>query len=143
MNERSAIDVVVVGGGLAGLAGTLGLVRARRSVVVVDAGQPRNAPAAHAHGYLTRDGMPPLELTSIGRAEVRAYGGVVIEGTVTSLDRLPGGGFRVVLSDGSGWDARRLLVTTGLVDGLPDFPGLREPSGSAPNGCQRRVPGAV
>ena len=64
MNERSAIDVVVVGGGLAGLAGTLGLVRARRSVVVVDAGQPRNAPAAHAHGYLTRDGMPPIELTS-------------------------------------------------------------------------------
>lgn len=126
MNERSAIDVVVVGGGLAGLAGALGLVRARRSVVVVDAGQPRNAPAAHAHGYLTRDGMPPLELTSIGRAEVRAYGGVVIEGTVTSLDRLPGGGFRVVLSDGSGWDARRLLVTTGLVDELPDIPGQRE-----------------
>jgi thioredoxin reductase len=126
MSEHSRIDVVVVGGGLAGLAGALGLARARRSVLVVDAGQPRNAPAAHAHGYLTRDGMPPLELLSIGRAEVMGYGGEIVEGPVTSLKRLPGGGFRVGLSDGSGWDARRLLVATGLVDELPDIPGLRE-----------------
>jgi len=126
MCEHSRIDVVVVGGGLAGLAGALGLARARRSVLVLDAGQPRNAPAAHAHGYLTRDGMPPLELLSIGRAEVRGYGGEVVEGTVKSLGRLPGGGFRVGLADGNGWDARRLLVTTGLVDELPDIPGLRE-----------------
>ncbi len=126
MSEHSRIDVVVVGGGLAGLAAALGLARARRSVLVLDAGQPRNAPAAHAHGYLTRDGMPPLELLSIGRAEVRGYGGEVVESTVTSLGRLPGGGFRVGLADGNGWDARRLLVTTGLVDELPDIPGLRE-----------------
>ena len=62
---------------------------------------------------------------------------------VTPLERLPGGGFRVVLSDGSGWDARRVPVTTGLADELPDFPGLREPPRSAPDGCQRRVPGAI
>jgi glycine/D-amino acid oxidase-like deaminating enzyme len=62
-------DVVVVGGGLAGLAAPLGLARARRSVLVVDAGHPRNEPAGRVHGYLTRDGMPPLELLSIGCAD--------------------------------------------------------------------------
>ena len=126
MNELSVVDVVVVGGGLAGLAGALGLARARRSILVVDAGQPRNAPAAHAHGYLTRDGMPPLELLSVGRAEVTGYGGRIVEGAVTSLQPLPGGWFRVALSDGSGWAARRLLVTTGLVDVLPDISGLHQ-----------------
>jgi thioredoxin reductase len=131
-NEPSAlgsapvVDVVVVGGGLAGLAGALALARARRSVLVVDAGHPRNAPAAHAHGYLTRDGMSPLELLSIGRLEVRGHGGEVVEGTMTSIKRRPEGGFRVGLSDGTGWGARRVLVSTGLVDELPDIPGLRE-----------------
>jgi thioredoxin reductase len=81
---------VVVGGGLAGLAAALGLARARRSVLVVDAGHPRNAPSAHAHGYLTRDGAPPLELLRVGRAEVGGYGGEVVEGTVTSIGRRGG-----------------------------------------------------
>jgi thioredoxin reductase len=121
-----AIDVVVAGGGLAGLAGALTLARARRSVLVVDAGQPRNAPAAHAHGYLSRDGVPPLELLAAGRAEVAGYGGKIIAGTATSLARLPGGGFRVTLADGTCWQARRVLVATGLVDEYPDIPGLAE-----------------
>jgi thioredoxin reductase len=122
----AVVDVVVAGGGLAGLAGALTLARARRSVLVVDAGQPRNAPAAHAHGYLSRDGVPPLELLSAGRAEVAGYGGQIIAGTVSSLARLPDGGLRVTLSDGTSWRARRVLVATGLVDEYPDLPGLRE-----------------
>lgn len=120
------LDVLVVGGGLSGLGAALTLVRARRSVLVVDAGHPRNAPAAHAHGYLTRDGVPPLELLKIGRVEVRGYGGTIIEGDVAALERLAGGGFRAALSDGTSYRARRVLVTTGLVDELPDIPGLRE-----------------
>lgn len=119
-------DVLVVGGGLAGLAAALVLGRARRSVLVVDAGHPRNEPANHAHGYLTRDGASPMELLAIGRREVRGYGGQIVEGTATSLVRLPEGGFRVALADGTGWNGRRVLVTTGLVDELPDIPGLRE-----------------
>jgi len=119
-------DVVIVGGGLAGLAAALVLGRARRSVLVVDAGHPRNKPANHAHGYLTRDGAAPLELLTIGRDEVRRYGGEVVAGTATSLERRPAGGFHVALADGTGWHARRVLVTTGLVDELPDIPGLRE-----------------
>jgi thioredoxin reductase len=121
-----AVDVIVVGGGLAGLAGALTLVRARRSVLVVDAGHPRNAPAAHAHGYLTRDGASPLELLAIGRAEVAGYGGQIMTGTVTSLARLPGDGFEVTLADGTSRRARRILVATGLVDDYPDIPGLRD-----------------
>jgi len=125
-DSKLAIDVVVVGGGVAGLAAALGLSRAKRSVVVVDSGHPRNAPAAHAHGYLTRDGLPPMELLAIGRREVRGYGTEIVDGTVTSLTRLPGGGFRVTLAQGGGRDARRVLVATGLIDELPDIRGLRE-----------------
>jgi thioredoxin reductase len=121
-----AADVIVVGGGLAGLAGALTLVRARRSVLVVDAAHPRNAPAAHAHGYLTRDGASPLQLLAAGRVEVAGYGGQIMTGTATSLARLPGGGFEVTLADGSSRRARRMLVATGLVDEYPDIPGLRE-----------------
>ncbi|MDT7578799.1 MAG: hypothetical protein QOK35_59, partial [Pseudonocardiales bacterium] len=68
-------DVVVVGGGAAGLSGAVALSRARRSVLVVDAGSPRNAPAGHVHNYLGREGTPPAELYAAGRAELVAYGG--------------------------------------------------------------------
>ena len=71
-------DVVVVGGGAAGLSGALTLGRARRSVLVVDAGRPRNAPAEHVHTYLTREGTPPSELLETGRAEVAGYGGEIM-----------------------------------------------------------------
>jgi thioredoxin reductase len=119
-------DVIVAGGGLAGLAGALTLARARRSVLVVDAGQPRNAPAAHAHGYLSRDGAPPLDLLAAGRAEVAGYGGEIIPGTVKHLARRPAGGFLVTLADGTSRQARRVLVATGLADEYPDIPGLAE-----------------
>ncbi|MFI0261165.1 NAD(P)/FAD-dependent oxidoreductase [Streptomyces sp. NPDC017056] len=124
--EEPSYDVVVIGGGAAGLAGALVLGRARRSVLVVDAGRPRNAPAAASHDYLTRDGVPPAELLAAGRAEVARYGGEVVEGEVVAAGAVAGGGlgFRVVLGDGSAVRARRLLVTTGLVDELPDVPGL-------------------
>jgi thioredoxin reductase len=118
-------DVVVVGGGAAGLSGALMLGRARRSVVVVDAGGPRNAPAAGVHGLLGRDGMPPGELLERGRSEVRAYGGEIVDGEVDAVDR-DGDRFAVRLAGGATLRARRLLVTTGLVDELPDVPGLRE-----------------
>ena len=126
-------DVVVVGGGAAGLSGALALARARRSVLVIDAGTPRNAPAGHVHNYLAREGIAPADLLAAGRAEVTGYGGDVVTGRVTGAEPLgdpeEGGGFRVLFGDGSGprsVGARRLLVTTGLVDELPDVPGLAE-----------------
>jgi thioredoxin reductase/SAM-dependent methyltransferase len=119
-------DVAVIGGGAAGLAGALLLGRSRRSVVVIDAGEPRNAPAAHIHGYLGHDGLPPAELLSIGREEVRRYGVDVIEGCRGTVSRLDTGGFRVDVSNGAVVLARRVLVATGLVDVLPDIAGLAE-----------------
>jgi len=123
MDER--YDVVVVGGGAAGLSGAMTLARARRSVLVVDAGAPRNAPAEGVHNYLAREGTPPGELLAIGRAEVTGYGGEIVEGAVTGAERTDDG-FRVELGDGRSVHARRLLVTTGLVDELPDVPGVAE-----------------
>ncbi|HEX2316450.1 MAG TPA: NAD(P)/FAD-dependent oxidoreductase [Thermomonospora sp.] len=118
-------DVVVVGGGAAGLSGALTLGRARRSVVVIDEGRPRNAPAAGVHVYLGREGTPPGELLSIGREEVRSYGGVIKEGAVVAAER-DGDAFAVRLADGEVVRGRRLLVATGLADELPDVPGLAD-----------------
>jgi thioredoxin reductase len=123
--NKDAYEVVVVGGGAAGLNGALMLARSRRDVLVIDAGQPRNAPAEGVHGLLGREGMPPLELVERGRAEVRGYGGEIINGEVTDARR-DGDGFVVGLAGGLRVRARRLLVTTGLVDELPEVPGLRE-----------------
>jgi thioredoxin reductase/SAM-dependent methyltransferase len=117
-------DVVVVGGGAAGLSGATALARSRRSVLVVDAGDPRNAPAGHVHNFLTRDGTPPAEIYAIGRDEVIRYGGRIETGRVTALDSVRDGEpFRVEIGDRV-VTARRLLVATGLRDELPDVPGL-------------------
>lgn len=122
-------DVVVIGGGAAGLSAALVLSRARRRVAVVDAGEPRNAPAAHMHGFLGWDGAPPATLLKQGRDEVTSYGGELISGTVTDLRPATGENgqrFEVTLSDGRSLLARRVLVTTGLRDEIPDIPGVRE-----------------
>ncbi|MEU1619555.1 NAD(P)/FAD-dependent oxidoreductase [Streptomyces sp. NPDC005722] len=116
-------DVVVVGGGAAGLSGALTLARVRRPVLVIDAGEPRNAPAAAAHGLLGRDGIAPLELLRKGREEVASYGGRVAAGRVTAIRR-DGDVFVAECEDGRSTRARRVLVTSGLVDELPDVPGL-------------------
>jgi thioredoxin reductase len=118
-------DAIVVGGGAAGLAGALNLARARRSVLVIDAGDQRNLPAEGVHGFLTRDGLPPGDLVALGRAEIEGYGATVLDGRVTALSGSEGA-FSVTTGDGRTFGARRLLVTTGLVDDLPDVPGLRE-----------------
>ena len=118
--------MVVVGGGTAGLSGALTLGRARRSVLVINAGEPRNAPAAGVHGFLTRDGTNSAALLEAGRAEVGRYGVGVLDGRVDSAFPVDGGGFAVGIEDGRRVGARRLLVTTGLVDELPDIPGVRE-----------------
>ncbi len=122
------LDVVVVGGGAAGLSGALALARSRRSVLVVDSGEPRNAPAGHVHNFLTRDGMSPAEILALGREEVTRYGGRVEDGLVTAVSR-DGERFRVEIAGRAGARtvaARRLLLATGLRDELPDVPGLAE-----------------
>lgn len=124
-NENRIWDVIVVGGGAAGLSAALTLARARREVVVVDAGQPRNAPAAGVHALLGLDGIPPAELLARGREEVRRYGGQILDAEVASAVR-DGEVLALSLTGGGALRARRLLVAGGLVDVLPDIPGVAE-----------------
>lgn len=112
----------MVGGGAAGLSAALVLGRARRRVVVVDAGEPRNRPAAHMQGFLSRDGMPPSELVAVGRQEVTRYGVELVADRVSGVEP----GFFVRLAAGGILRARRLLITTGLRDRLPAIPGVHE-----------------
>ena len=127
MAEQASVvrDVVVVGGGAAGLSAALTLARARRAVTVVDAGEPRNAPADRVHGLLALDGVRPAELLARGQDEVIGYGGEILAGEVVDVS-CASYGFAVVLRDGAVLQTRRLLIATGLVDELPDVPGVRE-----------------
>ncbi|WP_258028703.1 CoA transferase [Streptomyces fradiae] len=119
---------MVVGGGAAGLNGALVLARSRRSVLVVDSGAPRNAPAEAVHGFIVLDGTAPSEILARGREQVRHYGGRVVFGELASAEPAePVAGdprFALTLADGRGVSARRVLVATGLRDVLPEVPGL-------------------
>ncbi|MBD0709015.1 MULTISPECIES: NAD(P)/FAD-dependent oxidoreductase [unclassified Streptomyces] len=122
--DTDPYDAVVIGGGAAGLSAALVLGRSRRRTLVVDSGRPRNAPAAHMQGVLSRDGMSPAAYLAAGRAEVAAYGVGLRDGEVTGAEPDGNGGFVLALADGGTLRARRLVVTTGLVDELPAIEGL-------------------
>lgn len=125
----TVVDAAVIGGGAAGLSGALMLARSRRSVVVIDSGTPRNAPAEGIHGLLGNEGTPPAEYLARGRAEVRQYGGLIITGEVASARAAEPSAdgdlrFTLTLADGRTLTARRLLLATGIHDELPEIPGL-------------------
>jgi thioredoxin reductase len=122
MTDTHAYEVIVIGGGAAGLSAALVLGRARRRTLVVDAGEPRNAPSAHMQGYLTRDGMSPAEFLAIGREEIARYGVELVRDRVAEVTE----GFTVTLESGRTLQARRLVVATGLKDELPAVPGVAE-----------------
>jgi len=124
-------DVVIIGGGPAGLSAALVLGRARRKVALVDSGEPRNAAAHEAHGFLTRDGVAPGELLRLGREEVTGYGVSLLDDRVVSV----AGGFTVTLESGRELAAKKLLVTAGLRDELPDVPGVAELWGDQVHFC--------
>ncbi|MFR0354228.1 NAD(P)/FAD-dependent oxidoreductase [Streptomyces sediminimaris] len=120
-------EVIVVGGGAAGLSAALVLGRARRRTLVVDAGEPRNAPAAHLQGYLSRDGMPPAEFLAVGREEIARYGVERVRDRAVDATREgTHGDFAVTLAGGRTAHARALVVATGLKDELPEVPGVAE-----------------
>jgi thioredoxin reductase len=115
-------DVAIIGGGPAGLSAALVLGRARRTVAVIDAGSPRNAPATEMHGFISRDGLSPAELLSVARSEVRDYGVELIATEV--VDASPG--FTLTLLSGEALRARHAVIATGATDVLPNIPGLVE-----------------
>ncbi|HQA24166.1 MAG TPA: NAD(P)/FAD-dependent oxidoreductase, partial [Rhodoglobus sp.] len=128
-------DVIIIGGGAAGLSAALVLSRARWATLVIDAGEPRNAPATEMHGFVSRDGMPPAEFLAAGRGEVLGYGGAIQAARVSSVERGADDRFAVTLEGGNIVSARALLVASGLTDELPHIPGLRDRWGGSVHHC--------
>ena len=127
-------DVVIVGGGPAGLSAALVLGRCRRRVLLCDAGTPRNERARELHGYLTRDGIAPLDLLRAGRDELNPYGIEFREGRVSAISIITEG-FTVTLADGARADARTILLASGVTDHVPEIPGLDECYGISAHHC--------
>jgi thioredoxin reductase len=119
-------DIVVVGGGVAGLSAALMLGRARRHVLVSDGGEPRNMPAQHAHGFLSRDGIPPLELLRLAREDLEAYPNVEVRAGDVAGAIATTPGFSLTSTQGHSIEARKLVLATGVTDVLPEIPGLPE-----------------
>ncbi|CAB3748642.1 thioredoxin reductase [Burkholderia sp. MSh2] len=120
-------EVIVIGGSFAGLSAAMQLARARRRVLVIDAGRPRNRFAAHAHGFFGQDGKPPVQIVEEAAAQLAAYPTVQrIAGDVRTAERDEHGRFQVTLADGSHASADRLILATGIRDELPALPGLAE-----------------
>jgi len=128
-------DAIIIGGSYAGLSAALQLARARRRILVVDAGQRRNRYAANSHGFLTRDGQPAADIAAEGRANVAAYPNVAWhDGTATSA-RQDGDGFVVELDGAGTVRAARLVLATGVRDDLPPIDGLAERWGKSVFHC--------
>lgn len=119
-------EVVVIGGGPAGLQAALTVARVHRDVVLLDAGEGRNAPASHMHNLVTRDGVPPEEFRRIAREEVASYPTAEVRQARVRRVGPEGTAYLVELEDGELVRTRTLILATGVVDELPDVPGLRE-----------------
>lgn len=135
-------DVVVIGGGPAGLSGAIVLARARRSVALIDSGEPRNAAAREVHGFLGHDAIAPRDLLALGQREAQKYGVERSHDEVVSAERLAEPSqsngrtaFSVQLRSGKRIEGRKLLIATGTRDVLPQFPGLRECYGRTVHHC--------
>ena len=128
-------DVLIVGGGPAGLSAALMLGRCRRRVAVCDAGRPRNAAAEHVHGYLTRDGVQPSELLRLGREQLAPYDVEFLSGAEVTDATCGDGGAGVTLADDARLCGRKLLLATGVVDELPHVEGLPALYGTSVHHC--------
>jgi thioredoxin reductase len=131
---ESEYDVLIIGGGPAGLSAALQLGRSLRSVLICDDGEPRNEPADEAHGHLTRDGIPPEELRTLGREEVMNYGAEFRDTKVTDVSK-DNDRFTSTLDTGETVTSRKVILATGVRDNLPETDGFKEFWGSGVYHC--------
>ena len=120
------LDAIIIGGSYAGLSAALQLARARRKVLVIDGGQRRNRFAAAAHGFLTQDGRAPGDIVADARAQLSGYPSVQRIDSLVEKAMPAVSGFSVVTANGEAFSAQRLILALGVVDELPDVPGLAE-----------------
>lgn len=135
IEPRATFDVIIVGGSYAGLSAGMQLARARRRVLLIDAGLRRNRYASHSHGFLTQDGRPPADIAADGKRQLLAYPTVTWREGRAQHAEARDGGFRVTLADGSAADSQRLILATGVVDELPPVAGLAERWGASVFHC--------
>lgn len=128
-------DVIIVGGAFAGLSAALQLGRARRSVLVIDAGLPRNRFAAHSHGFLGQDGRTPAEILAVARQQLAAYSTATVMTGEATAARTAVRGFEVAMADGRSFESARLVLTGGVKDTLPAVPGVGEEWGRSVFQC--------
>ena len=128
-------DCIIVGAGPAGLSAALMLGRCRRTVLLCDGGETRNARSRGIHGYLTRDGTTPAEFLRLGRAELEGYPSVELRPALVTAAAVVAGGFQVTVEGGSRFTSRKLLLATGVVDELPELEGLEPLYGTSVHHC--------
>ena len=128
-------DVVVIGGGMAGMAATLQLGRARQGVLLIDGGEPRNRKVSHSHGLLTRDGASPAELIAAGRQDLSHYPNIAVRQGLVTHATTTDAGWQVELAAGEAVQARRLILAAGVRDELLPIPGLQERLGQEVQFC--------
>jgi thioredoxin reductase len=125
-DDQRLFDVIIIGGGPAGLSAALILGRSLRNIIVFDTGKPRNMKSEAMHGFISRDGTNPIEFLRLCKEELKKYSVELVEALIVKAHRFDTTGFEVQDSNGNSYYSRKILIATGLCDRLPEVPGIEK-----------------